>query len=554
MAERVRIIGGGLAGSEAAWQLIKTGIPVEIFEMRPEKSTKAHRTGNLAELVCSNSFRGADLSNAVGLLKEELRRSGSLVMEAADFAQVPAGGALAVDRAVFSQYIDTKLRSHPLVTVRTGEVTEVPPSDNANPVIVATGPLTSVALAQSIETLTGTGRLAFFDAISPILLAESIDTSQVFRQSRYDKGRGDEYLNIPLSREEYYRFIEEVTAAEKFGSHSEADSDLIENLRPFEGCMPIEEMIARGPDTLLFGPLKPVGLTDPSTGRRPFAVIQLRQDDKAGTLWSMVGMQTRMKHPEQLRIFRTLPGLAEAEFVRLGTVHRNILTFDHALVVKLDLTDRPAVEALIRDLSPRVVVHTAALTKTGACEREPELADLARRNCERNNLGTRVRVVLADVGAGGRALHEAEEQAGLVAGGFDHVVANPPYYTDGTGTPPAHRTRAVSHQMPARDLDRWMAFIATALRTGGRVTLIHRADALGEVLAALAGRFGGIEITPVHPRATEPASRIIVSAIKASKAPLVIRPALVVHDADGRYLPEIDAVLRRGAALQCNQS
>lgn len=321
--KRVRIVGAGLAGSEAAWQLVRRGIAVELIEMRPHTMTKAHRSGKFAELVCSNSFRGASLTNAVGLLKEELKLLGSLVMEAALAAQVPAGGALAVDRLIFSDFIDSRLRSHPLIQVQTMEADEVPSATREEPVIVATGPLTSKKLAGAIQKLCGEEQLAFFDAISPILLSESLDHEKLFRQSRYDKGNGDDYLNIPLSEAEYYRFIDEVKAAEKFGGHDEVEADMVDNLRPFEGCMPIEEMINRGPETLLFGPLKPVGLTDPKTGLRPFAVIQLRQDDKAGHLWSMVGMQTRLRHPEQLRIFRMLPGLEQAEFVRLGTVHRN---------------------------------------------------------------------------------------------------------------------------------------------------------------------------------------------------------------------------------------
>jgi methylenetetrahydrofolate--tRNA-(uracil-5-)-methyltransferase len=323
MQGRVTIIGGGLAGCEAAWQIVKRGIPVQVHEMRPTVTTKAHKTGSLAELVCSNSFRGAALTNAVGLLKEELRILGSLVMEAADFARVPAGGALAVDRVLFSQYVDSKIRSHPLIEIITAEVTSIPESSRQQPVIVATGPLTSKSMARAIETMCGTQSLAFFDAISPIILGESIDQSEVFRQSRYDKGGGDDYLNLPLSKEQYYQFVDEVARGEKFGGHDEVESDYVDNIRPFEGCMPIEEMVARGPKTLAFGPLKPMGLTDPRTGRRPYAVVQLRQDDKEGSLWSMVGMQTKLKHPEQLRIFRMLPGLKEAEFVRLGSVHRN---------------------------------------------------------------------------------------------------------------------------------------------------------------------------------------------------------------------------------------
>ena len=319
----VVIIGGGLAGSEAAWQIAEAGFEVKLYEMRPKVKTKAHKTGSLAELVCSNSFRGRDLSNAVGLLKEELSLLGSLIMEAAFHAEVPAGGALAVDREVFSQFIDERIRNHPKISVIEEEITEIPKASAESPVLVATGPLTSSSLASSIERLIGQESLAFFDAISPIILGSSLNMDILFRQSRYDKGDGDDYINIPLSKDEYYSFVDEVGRAEKFGMHEEVEADQVDNLRPFEGCMPIEDMIERGPDTLLFGPLKPVGLTDPRTNSRPYAVIQLRQDDKEGTLWSMVGFQTKMKHGEQTRIFKGLPGLEKAEFVRLGSVHRN---------------------------------------------------------------------------------------------------------------------------------------------------------------------------------------------------------------------------------------
>ena len=342
MSKLVKIVGAGLAGSEAAWQLASRGISVELHEMRPQLMTKAHKTGKFAELVCSNSFRGEGLANAVGLLKEELKVLNSLVMQSAEFARVPAGGALAVDRELFSATIDERLRNHPLIKVIDGEVTEIPQPTADCAVIIATGPLTSPALARAIENLLGEGRLAFFDAISPILLDESIDHDKVFRQSRYDKGEGADYLNLPLSKEEYYRFVDEIARAEKFGGHAEVESDSIDNLRPFEGCMPIEDIVERGPDTLMFGPFKAVGLTDPKTGRRPYAVCQLRQDDKEGKLWSMVGMQTRMKHPEQLRVFRMLPGLADAEFVRLGSVHRNsFINSPNCLNATLEFRTKP---------------------------------------------------------------------------------------------------------------------------------------------------------------------------------------------------------------------
>lgn len=319
----VSIIGAGLAGSEAAWQLVSRGHVVRLIEMRPQRMTKAHKTGKCAELVCSNSLRGAALTNAVGLLKEELRRTGSLIMQAADFAAVPAGGALAVDRDVFSAYIDERMRSHPLIAFESAEIQEIPDSSEANPVIIATGPLTSPALARAIEARTGKESLAFFDAISPIVLDESLDHEKLFRQSRYGKGGGEDYLNIFLNQEQYEGFVAAVAAGEKFGGHEEVESDKVDNLRPFEGCMPIEEMVSRGLDTLRFGPMKPVGLEDPRTGRRPYAALQLRQDDKECKRWNMVGFQTKLKHLEQQRIFRSLPGLENAEFVRLGSVHRN---------------------------------------------------------------------------------------------------------------------------------------------------------------------------------------------------------------------------------------
>ncbi|MBX7145195.1 MAG: methylenetetrahydrofolate--tRNA-(uracil(54)-C(5))-methyltransferase (FADH(2)-oxidizing) TrmFO [Oligoflexia bacterium] len=323
MLQEVVIIGAGLAGSEAAWQLAERGISVRLVEMRPSKMSKAHRTSSCAELVCSNSLRGAALTNAVGLLKEELRRMGSLILEAAHANQVPAGGALAVDRERFSSYIDSKIRNHPRINFQISEQIGIPAYSVSAPVLIATGPLTADGLARNIEALTGAKRLAFFDAISPVVLNESLDHSKLFRQSRYDKGGGDDYLNVPLDKEAYERFVSAVAAGEKFGAHEEVEADMVADLRPFEGCMPIEEMVARGPDTLRFGPMKPVGLRDPRTGKRPHAIIQLRQDDKDGHRWNIVGFQTRLKHPEQQRIFRTLPGLESAEFVRLGSVHRN---------------------------------------------------------------------------------------------------------------------------------------------------------------------------------------------------------------------------------------
>ena len=319
MENIVTIIGAGLAGSEAAWQIAEAGYQVVLYEMRPSKPTKAHKTGLCAELVCSNSFRGAALSNAVGLLKEELKVWNSLIMQAALFSEVPAGGCLAVDREKFSQYVDSKIKSHQNIKLLEGEITEIPES---MPLIVASGPLTSRALADAIKKLTGENHLAFFDAISPILFEESLDYSHCFRQSRYDKG-GDDYLNIPLDEREYYDFIGAINAAEKYTGNEEVEKDRLEELKPFEGCMPIEDMALRGKDVARFGPLKPVGLRDPRSDKRPYAVIQLRQDDTEGKMWSMVGMQTRMKRHEQEKIFRSIPALKNAEFVRYGSVHRN---------------------------------------------------------------------------------------------------------------------------------------------------------------------------------------------------------------------------------------
>ena len=321
--KKVTIIGAGLAGSEAALQLANKGIQVALYEMRPVVMTKAHKSGNAAELVCSNSFRGAALTNGVGLLKEELRQANSNIMKSADLHQVPAGGALAVDRDRFSAELDAQIKAHQFITLHSEEITSIPEASREFPVIVATGPLTSPKLADAVRVLTGEDSLQFFDAISPIIFGDSIDLTKVFRQSRYDKGDGDDYLNIPMEKDAYYEFVRQVNEGEKYGGKEEVEADEVKNLRPFEGCMPIEDMVARGPETLRFGPFKPVGLTDPNSGRRPWAVCQLRQDNKEGTLWSMVGMQTRLKHPEQLRIFRTLSGLENAEFVRLGSVHRN---------------------------------------------------------------------------------------------------------------------------------------------------------------------------------------------------------------------------------------
>lgn len=320
----VRVIGGGLAGSEAAWQIASAGVPVILHEMRPVQPTAVHRTDRLAELVCSNSFRGDKLDNAVGLLKEEMRRLGSLVMAVADTVRVPAGAALAVDRDLFSAEITRRLEAHPLVTIVRGEVTDIP---DDGIVIVATGPLTSDRLSEAIARFVGREHLAFFDAISPIVLAESIDMSRVFRASRWNRhspastGEGSadtgDYLNCPLTREQYDAFYDALMTAERATLHD------FDHVKFFEGCLPIEVMAKRGRDTLRFGPMKPTGLVDPRTGRWPYAVVQLRQDNLAGDHYSLVGFQTQLKWGEQARVLRLIPGLEQAEFVRYGMIHRN---------------------------------------------------------------------------------------------------------------------------------------------------------------------------------------------------------------------------------------
>ena len=313
---KVTVIGAGLAGSEAAWQLAKRGIDVTLYEMKPQKMSPAHKSSLFAELVCSNSLRSDRLQNAVGLLKEEMRALDSLVMRAADHARVPAGGALAVDRETFSGYITEALRSNPHVTVIEEEITHIP----EGPVIVATGPLTSDALAEDIAALPGMSTLHFFDAAAPIIMAESLNMDRVFRASRY--GRGDDYLNCPMNKEEYDAFVEALLAAETAPVHG------FEENMVFEGCMPVESMARRGHMVLAFGPMKPVGLPDPKTGKEAYAVVQLRQDDAAGSMYNLVGFQTRLKFGEQKRVFGMIPGLENAEFARYGVMHRN--TFLHS--------------------------------------------------------------------------------------------------------------------------------------------------------------------------------------------------------------------------------
>jgi len=310
---KVTILGAGLAGSEAAWQLAEAGIDVELYEMRPKVMTPAHHTALFAELVCSNSLRGAAIENAVGLLKEEMRTLNSLIMKAADAHCVPAGGALAVDRNDFSEMITTTLCNHPRITVNHAEVLEIP---SGRPLIIATGPLTSPGLSTAIAGLTGNEYLYFYDAAAPIVTADSLNMKIIYRASRYGKG-DDDYLNCPMTKAQYELFYQEITCAQT------APVKNFEKLVVFEGCMPIETMATRGIDTMRFGPMKPVGLRHPETGEMPYAVVQLRQDNRSATLYNLVGFQTHLQWPEQQRVFRLIPGLENADFVRYGVMHRN---------------------------------------------------------------------------------------------------------------------------------------------------------------------------------------------------------------------------------------
>lgn len=312
MTQTVNVIGAGLAGSEAAWQIAEAGVPVKLYEMRPKKSTEAHHSQNFAELVCSNSLRGNSLANAVGVLKEEMRRLNSVIVTSADTTAVPAGGALAVDRDTFSELVTKRVKEHPNVTVIEEEITEIPEGIT----VIATGPLTSQPLAEAIKAFNGSDGFYFYDAAAPIIDKSTIDMDKVYLKSRYDKGEAA-YLNCPMTEEEFNAFRDALISAEV------APLKEFEKEKYFEGCMPIEVMASRGPKTMLFGPMKPVGLEDPKTGKRPFAVIQLRQDNAAASLYNIVGFQTHLKWGEQKRVFQMIPGLENAEFVRYGVMHRN---------------------------------------------------------------------------------------------------------------------------------------------------------------------------------------------------------------------------------------
>ena len=339
MSRPVTVVGGGLAGSEAAWQLASRGFDVKLHEMRPVVSTPAHKTDRLAELVCSNTFKSTELTNAHGLLKAEMRLLGSIILEAADGARVQAGSALAVDRDVFSSTVSDRIAAEPRVNVVRGEVSSL-----EAPCVIATGPLTSDKLAEAIRARLGVGALAFYDAIAPIVARESIDDSVVFRASRYGKETMDgaddvgAYLNCPMSREQYEAFLDALISADQYHGHE------FDEVPYFEGCMPVEVMASRGPDTLRFGPLKPVGLRDPRTGRDAYAVVQLRQEDRGGRMWNLVGFQTRLRIPEQQRVLRMIPGLEQAEFLRYGSIHRNsYLNSPGALSAHLSTRDDPTI-------------------------------------------------------------------------------------------------------------------------------------------------------------------------------------------------------------------
>ncbi|NPV92061.1 MAG: methylenetetrahydrofolate--tRNA-(uracil(54)-C(5))-methyltransferase (FADH(2)-oxidizing) TrmFO [Firmicutes bacterium] len=330
----ITVIGGGLAGCEAAWQIAQRGVPVRLVEMRPQHRSPAHHTPWLAELVCSNSLRSNELSNAAGLLKEEMRRMGSIIMRCADRQRVPAGSALAVDREGFSRAVTDSIESHPLIGVERREADSIDPERIT---VVASGPLTSPALSRAIQSLTGKDYFYFFDAAAPIVTLESLDLSRMFWASRYGKGE-DDYLNAPMDREQYQEFLAALLWAERHYGEDAAE------VRYFEGCMPVEVMGGRGPDTLRFGPMKPVGLTDPRTGKEAYAVVQLRRDNLEGTLLNLVGFQTQLKWPEQERVFRMIPGLQDAEFVRLGVIHRNsYLNSPQLLLPTLQMKDQPRV-------------------------------------------------------------------------------------------------------------------------------------------------------------------------------------------------------------------
>jgi methylenetetrahydrofolate--tRNA-(uracil-5-)-methyltransferase len=459
----IHIIGGGLAGSEAAWQVAGAGEPVVLHEMRPQRMTEAHKTEGLAELVCSNSFRSDDAANnAVGLLHEEMRRAGSLIMSEGDAHKLPAGGALAVDRDHFSATITRRLEEHPLVTIDRGEVAGLPPAD-WNSVIIATGPLTSPALAAAVQQLTGEGELAFFDAIAPIVHLESVDETTTWRQSRYDKagpgGTGADYINCPMSKPEYEAFIDALLAGEKTSFKAwEASTPY------FDGCLPIEVMAERGRETLRFGPMKPVGLTNPHRpSERPYAVVQLRQDNALGTLWNMVGFQTKLKHGEQARILRMIPGLQRAEFARLGGLHRNtFLNSPKLLDGELRLRVQPRLRFAGQITGCEGYVESAAI---GLLAGRAAAAQHKGKGWLPPPPTTAFGALLGHITGG----HLSAEEAGARSSSFQPMNVNfglfppldaPSHDTDGKRIKGKERGPARKRALSARalaDLDRWLA-------------------------------------------------------------------------------------------------
>jgi methylenetetrahydrofolate--tRNA-(uracil-5-)-methyltransferase len=461
----IHVIGGGLAGSEAAWQIAGAGVPVVLHEMRPVRTTDAHKTDGLAELVCSNSFRSDDWeANAVGLLHEEMRRAGSLILSAGDRHKLPAGGALAVDRDHFSSDVTQRLEAHPLVTIERAEIAGLPPAD-WDSVVVATGPLTSPALSEAVRGITGETDLAFFDAIAPVIHRESIDTSIAWFQSRYGKtgpaGTGADYLNCPMTREEYGAFVDALLAGEKTSFKEwEASTPY------FDGCLPIEVMAERGRETLRYGPMKPVGLDDPRTGRWPFAVVQLRQDNALGTLWNMVGFQTKLKHAEQVRIFRTIPGLAEAEFARLGGLHRNtFLNSPKLLDASLRLKAMPRLRFAGQITGVEGYVESAAI---GLLAGRFAAAERLGRSITAPPATTALGALIGHI-TGGHLSVDDETDEGARARSFQPMNINygllpdvdaPPHDGDGKRLKGKEKGRAKKRAMSVRalaDIDRWLA-------------------------------------------------------------------------------------------------
>jgi len=456
----IHVIGGGLAGSEAAWQIANRDVPVVLHEMRPNRTTAAHKTGGLAELVCSNSFRSDDREhNAVGLLHEEMRRLGSLVMRAGDANQVPAGGALAVDREAFSQAVTETLTSHPLVEIDRGEITALPPA-SWDSVIVATGPLTSAPLAAAIRAATGEDALAFFDAIAPIVHRDSIDMSAAWFQSRYDRtgpgGTGADYINCPLDRPQYEAFLDALLASDRVSFHEWETSTPY-----FDGCLPIEVMADRGRETLRFGPMKPVGLTDPHRpGVKPHAVVQLRQDNRLGTLFNMVGFQTKLKHAEQVRIFRMIPGLERAEFARLGGLHRNtFLNSPQLLDGTLRLKAMPQLRFAGQITGCEGYVESAAIGllagRFAAAERRGETPDLPPPTTAHGALLAHITGGhMETIDAGPRSFQPMNVNFGL----FPPLDKSPSRRTDGERLRGAAKAMAKRRALTARalhDLDCW---------------------------------------------------------------------------------------------------